>query len=784
MTRRNWKRVLSAWLLLLATLTAFRSSAEEESDPWANVEEMVVTGSGIGLNIQATPDSVLAFGALELEAAQITDIAGLADYTPNLEIKTGASSVSSPTIFIRGIGLLDFNSNAASSVAIYNDNVYMNSPLGQLFQFYDVQAVEVRRGPQGSLYARNATAGAIRVIPNRPDDSFGATTQFSYGNYKAIEVRGTLNVPIVPELLAVRVAGQYSKRDGYTENRCGGQSNRSRLPLGFLVENQCRSRTPNSPTSGLLPINVPDEVNETDNWAARILLKLTPTDGQEWVLNINGGQSKANAYQFQSRGVRGPRGTNVHGYADADGDPFAGDYDLVEPEDLDLIGAVLNGTIQAGENHVLHTTTGFQRAERTATRNIDGSPTITAHTRNEDEVFQVSEEARLESEYGGRLEWELGAYALYEELDSRLIIGDLVPGDPIPGPLVSNIDRRVDQDIFTWAAWLRGQYEITEWLKLEGGIRYNWQRTQFNIDLEAATPLLESDEQIWGEPTGEVVLTWLPTEFLSIYGRYTHGFKSGHYNAGIITGIQDLDVVDPETVNAYEVGLKSEWLDGQLVVNAAVWYYDYRDYQVFQLTDSQQAVPLPELVNAPLLESYGLELDIQTQPIEAMRFDVSLAVLKATFRDFSVQRVQLQSPLQTRPVTKNFSGNPLVAAPEISVTMVVSYDLDFGRLGILTPRLDTSYRGKTYFSPGISSATDSSARPIKNEGASQDPYWLLNARLGWRTTDGQIGIAGWVRNLTNEVYLANSLDATSGLSSYLDVYGLPRTYGVTINLQF
>ena len=507
------------------------------------------------------------------------------------------------------------------------------------------------------------------------------------------------------------------------------------------------------------------------------------------MLNISGGQSRALAYQFQSRGIRAIDdgiGEDSLRYRDEDRDPFAGDYDLVDEEKLDIINVTLNGDIQY-DGASLHSTTGYARSTDHAPRNFDASPNQSAHARADSEVWQFSQELNLASVDADRFSWEIGAFFLNEELDSKT--------DLLPGIVIFSQNQSFDQQLQTWALYAKGSYELTEQITLDAGIRYNWERKEF--DLNVLVPPSEfppdgrrsaaQDDRIWDEPTGEIVLTWSPVEFASIYSKYTHGFKGGHFNGGAIFSAQTIDAVKPEVIDAFEIGLKSEWLNGAFTLNFAAWYYDYDNYQVFTLQNSGGSFPLPQLLNAPRLESRGFELDAILRPIEGLEFGASIGFIDAHFTDFTVQRLKfVQSclpdtpPCPAEPEVLNFTGNPLVAAPPLSANLRLSYEMPLQGLGTLTPRFDAAFRDKTYFVPGNTNTFALGQEEFsKNEGASQAAYWLLNARLGYRTPDDKIGVAFWVQNLTDEVYLNNALDATGGLQKYLDVFGQPRTYGIT-----
>ncbi|MBW2542394.1 MAG: TonB-dependent receptor plug domain-containing protein, partial [Deltaproteobacteria bacterium] len=185
-----------------------------------DIEEILITGEKQN-TLQDAPTSSTSFSAGDLQALRIEDIADLADYTPNLEINT-AFAASNPTIFIRGIGLKDYNANAAGAVAVYQDGVNINSPAIQLGQLFDIDGIDVLRGPQGSVNGRNATAGAIMIRSAMPDGEFGVSTSLTYGNYNDKEVEAAINITLIEDMLSMRVSGTAQWRDGYTKNLCSG----------------------------------------------------------------------------------------------------------------------------------------------------------------------------------------------------------------------------------------------------------------------------------------------------------------------------------------------------------------------------------------------------------------------------------------------------------------------------------------------------------------------------------------------------------------------------------
>ena len=358
---------------------------EESLDalPSEGIEEIKITSeAGMGTP-QDSPISTIGFDADVILKEGIKDIRDLSNFTPSLEIKS-AFAASNPTIFIRGVGLDDFNANAASAVAIYQDGVYMQSPAGQLFQFFDVEGVEVLRGPQGALY-RNASAGAILVRSNKPTDEFETTATVTVGNYRSVDLTSAISGPIVPDWLSGRISGSWGVRDGITENRCA-----------YLAPDV----VPCAPRGNNLAVEpgLDRYTNDIDAYGARgQLLFRPPQVDTEWLLNIHGGQNFSRAFQYQHRGVAfqsidpddpdlqiaipfplEPPKFDSEGYRDTDDDPFAGDYNLQGLEELDLFGASLRGSTEiAGVE--FDSITGFFSTERNVTDNCDANPFNTIH---------------------------------------------------------------------------------------------------------------------------------------------------------------------------------------------------------------------------------------------------------------------------------------------------------------------------------------------------------------------------------------------------------------------
>jgi len=768
-------------------------TAGEAATPTEGTEELTVTGERRSMDRQETPVSITAFSAEELKTFRVQDIADLSEITANLEIKT-VFAASSPTLFIRGVGLQDYNANSAGAVAIYSDGVTINNATGQLFSFFDVQNVEVFRGPQ-PVDSRNATAGAIYVSTEKPDGEFGVRTDATYGNFDLIEVDSAVSFPIYGDVLSGRISGRLNLRDGYVTNRCATNTD------GFC-NLDFPSKTPVIP-AGWSSTRLADKVNDQENWAVRGQLR-AQLGAWDWLLKVEGGQSRGDAAQFQTVGTNpGVPGTDQNGYIDRDGDPFAGDYNLQGNENLDLFGASLRGSAEVAGVE-FDSITGFFSTERDVTDNCDANPFNTTHCFWSNESWQATQELKIAAHVGERLELSGGAFFLYEELDGFNIFDNASP--------IRN-DQELEQTTISGALYAKGSYDfdqLVEGLRFEGGVRLNVEDKSFSITAETLAPssgrsfaeLNDKESKTWTEPTGEATLRYHFTDEVNIYVKYSHGFKSGHFNGGAVDSLQLITPVEPEFIDAVEGGIRSRWWDGNLLFNGSLFYYDYTDLQVFELENADAGPPIPGLLNAEA-EVFGAEAEVQLTPLEGLFASLNFGWLEAEFTDFEFTRTVGK---QARPgpgggvdrilATIDFTGNTMISAPRFTLVGVLEYELKLAGWGSLVPHFDFSFKDEVFFdgSNGEGAAANISSfnippsvrlpDPFPKNTLSQEAYWLFNARLAYRTPDGLIEVAGWVRNLTDEEYLVDAFDLSLGTSKVLQIWGMPRTYGVTVSMTW
>ncbi len=498
------------------------------------------------------------------------------------------------------------------------------------------------------------------------------------------------------------------------------------------------------------------------------------------------GQNTANTFESRRR-------VSYDLARDLDSNPHLGNISHAGGTTNDTWGVSAKGTLEIGDTLELTSITGYDQWQRDVDTDLDFTPNTRFEIDTKDNGEQIFQELRLNGQafdgldeiFGGPLDWEVGAFVLHEELDTNVDI-NLGPGTIGGAPTA----RKYTQTIVSLAGYSTLSWDFWEAFTLDGGVRFNYEKRQINYELVVIGPPLLSDDKLVGqEPTGTIRLTWRPSEESSLYMKYTHGWKSGTFNA---TGSPTLGVTNakPEEIDAFEVGLRGSYFENRLNLTMAVFHYAYADYQLFTTLTAFNAPPQFVILNASDVELYGAELEATILPWEGGLLDMKFAWLEGEFLDFvqtQLRQIQLAPNVAgVLPVATDLSGNRLLNAPRFTVTLTVQQSFPLGRYGSLVARWDGSWKDRTYFD-----ATEGKGLPnldgqliLPNSTLGQDDYWIHNLRLSYITPDESIEIAGWVRNVENKTYKAFSADLTQFQRTTLYFVGDPRTYGVSTSIKF
>lgn len=724
---------------------------------------MTVTQSaGIGMLTDA-PVSVTAFNASEISDLGITDVPDLAQFTPNLEIRTAGATT--PIFFIRGVGLNDFTANGSGSVAVYQDDTALNLPGFQSGQLFDLDGVEVLKGPQGSGPGRNASAGAIKIHSRKPTGEVDGFMNGDFGNYDLVRLEGAVAAPIFRDVLAGRFAFQFEQRDGLVKNRCGGLTP---ADIAAAAGNVCGE------TLGV-PIRpgLPKDLNDIHRWGLRGTLRFQPDFlDSDWLFSIHGNRIDQLSTVGQPIGtagnVFGPRTRNGHiipeieaerqlirnAGLDATGipfirqplrcradpactaareqvdaetdkilaknlasrrpldtDPFTGNYNAPGHERQESWGSYLSGEMELG-TVTMKTVTGFEHYDRSRISDFDYTSTTIFEFDIQDDAWQATQDVRFEQELDAiPVIWRAGAFFLTERLDFDQIT---IAGGDIPGLTQG----------FAQSTWSFGIYGEFEWsfmddFELTAGVRYNWERKILDISDITSTQIVGvsnnrcdriqvdcDDERTFSDPTGVVSLTYHFNESVSTYLKYSRGWKGAQYNIADGAGRGAFTLAKPETIDAIETGINGSWFDDRLQLSGAFFFYNYENYQVFIFSNDFNAPPVRVVRNASAAQIYGAEVEATVEPIDGLIGILRFGWLESKFldfADFATRELVISAGDDIRrvitEVPTDYAGNRLPNTPRFKLSGTLKYTFEFSRAGSITPRYDFTYTDDFSFDP-------------------------------------------------------------------------------------
>lgn len=744
---RFWGGLLAGGLASFLASTAMAQVSADNS----GVSEIVVTAQRRSENLQDVPIAITALTAETLQNQRVGNLLGLSGLAPGLQIKTD-DNAANPRIFIRGVGVNDFNPASASAVGIYVDGVYVASPLAQLASFYDLQQVEVLRGPQGTLFGRNTTGGAINVTTKKPSDTLEADGAFEYGRFNSVDIQGGVGGPIIPGTLDVRVAGLYTRNDGYTLNRLTGNYG-----------------------------------NNTNRWGLRGALRWTPVSNVTDDLSVSVSQSHGGSILAYNRSLSpqtaaatGPDGlcapsfytsgqcTNVLGYANTSSNLYQGDYSFEGRDVVKLWGTTNTLTWDMGAVSLI-AVTGYQHADRNDQEETDANPLGIITASYIAQQSTTSQEIRLQSNGKTALRYVLGAYFAYDDLVNNSQY-DVLRALRVPTPEnPSGVDVANSIALFGWpltqktksyAVFGQADYDVSNRLTLTLGLRYSIDDKTFHYFSNAengAIPIFTFDgSKSFKSLSGRVGVQYKASDEVHLYASYNRGTKSGGFFSGQTTDPADLGPYRDEKVNAYEIGAKTELFDRHLRANFSAFYYDYKDLQVYTAIQRGE-LTVQLFTNASAARIYGGEAELQATPLRGLDLSLGLSLLSATYRNFVSEAA-------------DYSGNSLPSAPKVSLNGMARYEYDLP-VGALVTQLDFTYRSKIFFDTANTDRLSDKARAY------------VNGQIGLKLAKRQYEIGIWGRNIFN---VTNIVDITPIPGLGFDVFsvGSPRTYGLYARVKY
>lgn len=760
-TRMKFIRTGTMWALMAGAAVAMPAFAQEAAPPAADegggISEIVVTAQKRAENIQDVPIAVTAVGGETLSDRHITDASGLVSLVPNVGFNT---AVGETRIAIRGITFENISATGAEArVAYHLDGVYLSRSGNINGTFFDVERLEVLRGPQGTLFGRNAIAGAVNLITRDPTDDFEGYIQANVGNYNSIIAEGAVSGPIANGI-SFRIAGRSSDHGGYGRNLVTGRDT--------------------------------DELSQRD---FRIKLKIEPSASFSTVLSADYTRNKSNSgYYFAGFAYPGsPAAPPVPGGIYPDPDNLRDITSNIDPMTRnEFYGFGAHTRLDLSDALTLVSITSLRHGEEFI--RVDNDYTQLARldpAQFGSKSRQFSQELQLQGDY----DWGnflVGAYYFREKYKS----GAIIPINPVlfGGPDVVLDALRYGGVLKTrsFAAFAQTTIDVTDALHVTLGARYTKDRKSrtdafFQFDFAAIGPyvpgtcnvpcgasdgVLASNfqpfaEKSWENFSPKITLQYDLSDDANVYATYSKGFKSGAFQPGLDAFGNG---VNPEKLTSYEVGFKGDLFDRRLRLNLAGFHYDYKNLQVFRVLDGTVGAVLQ---NAAAAKLYGVEAEVTAIPAEGLEINLAGALMKSKFTDFvSLDPTRPNGPNGDPTEPFNLKGNRLPSAPTYTLNAGIQYAIP-SSLGEFTLRAESQTQSKIYFDQ------------YQNENVSAKAYTTVNAFLNWQSTNGNIYGSLYVRNIGN-VFRYTGATVGSGFfgAPVQSTFIQPRTYGVSLGVRF
>lgn len=744
--------VVVATLAISATTAAYSQDEDSASQRRQGVlEEVIVTATKRDQSIQDVGIAVTAMTGEQMEALGFTSAQQVAAAAPGVS-SLQPNGEANYSIGIRGVINSDFTTNVESPVAVYLDEVYISQASGTGFMLFDMERVEILRGPQGTLYGRNATGGLAHFITKKPGQDADGYGKLTVGQYGQVKFEGAAGGPIGTSALSARISGSIHRNKGYIENR------------------------------------VTDvKLNNANDWAVRLQLLYEPSDDLSLLLNVRGSAQDIRTGFFENVSsatdqTLTPTTPNeiLSGYLDEDGNRnvYAGDYD--DPGFNDLSNRGYSATLKYALNDSVNLTTitDYSTTKRTYIEDSDASPEPFFNFFLTTDAKQFSQEVRFDYE-GYKWKWLLGAYYLKLDINDTngaitepFIMGGGTTRDDSEGGLLNPYTSELD----SLSLFGQVEYLLSDQLTLIAGLRVIQDKKDFVYRIEAvefldpdSTPGFNAPSNIASQGVlgnydgrrddsdiaGRLQLDWKFSDNNLAYFAYNRGVRGGGFNAPIFPVNAPLDYNDetfsygPEQLNAFEVGLKVDLGDiGRL--NTAVYYYDYNNYQLFTITGVDTIT-----VNSPSAEAKGFEVELQLSPSYRWDFLAGLA-----YNDISAKAPGVTD--EVRPVQ----------SPKWNANALVRYNIPVGN-GEISLQADLDYRSEVFFNL-------TAAEPVTQGG-----FAVANILISYSLGDHWM-FSGFVQNVTDEEYQVQAFDLSGPMVFGLteQYYGRPRWWGVSARYNF
>lgn len=768
------------------------ATAEPQSSTSGGIQDIVVTARRSSESAQHVPIAISTVTSDDLAKLSVRDVKDIQALTPGFQISS-QNTAGRAKLTIRGQSEVDSRLTTDPSVGVYIDDVSFARSYGLRSSMVDIERIEVLKGPQGTLYGRNTTGGAVNITTKHPTYDYGGYFDLLFGSYNNVQATGVLNLPIVDDKIAMRIVGQYITRDGYGHLSDGTDINDDHVYSGrallrldptdnvkiLLSADYVRQRN-----NGTNIILTSDLMLQNANAANRALgeiareLGLNPASAADRLTAYNAWRTYYDAFR---------NGKFYDGYANAPG--------TEKPRD-DLNHYGFSGKIDVDVGDVTLTSiSSYRNLKKAYAQNTDGVPFVITggFLSTDQEIF--TQELRASAIDGAGFDWQGGLF-YSRETGNEYSTND---GNAFISPTRS---RLTDLDVknTSKAAYFQGVYNFGSNVRMTGGIRYTkdyrFIDSKNRTDPALATPVVpgqvlspatcnllapsvggpvfpncsyrtstKSDKVTW-----LVSADWRPIDQLMLYGSVSTGYRSGGYTyngtssptTSTTAFLAAYEPFRPESVTNYEVGFKSDLLDRRLRINLSVFYQDYKDIQQ-RIRDQVNGALVTLVRNAASAKIKGGELDVTAVPMDGLTLTFGAAYLDAKYDEF---------------IARDANGNLLdltnqaFSAPDWTFNVGATYEIPTSD-GYVRLFANYNWTDDVDFQPGTTNPA----------GTTQPAYGLLDGRISWFIKSWDLDIAVFGKNLTNKHYWNNATNGES-LGFNLAFPGEPRRFGVQVRKTF
>ncbi len=799
-----------SWMLVLAALLPFSEVLA------ATLEEVVVTAQRRAQSTQDVPVAITGLTGDSIEKFGLENANDIGAQVPNMQVAGPYGDVQ-PIFTIRGVSMSDYNSNQASPIGVYVDEAYQPAVYSHGANFFDLERLEVLRGPQGTLYGKNTTGGAINIITRTPevDGEAKGRIKGGIGNFGASTFEAAYEGTVLPGVLAARVAAFAKRDDGYQENPLGG-------PNGA----------------------------QTDAQALRLALNWTINDSANAVLKVSRAENDGITTQVRNEPGVDVRGLPSNAGTGEDFIDYTGysrptrnlDHNEVESNKVGPLitrNDTVNLTLKYDfENFSLVSITAYGDAQYFQSANTDGSPLVLLEIDWLNDTVSYSQDVRFVSDYSGWFNFIAGLYYGSEKLNQKNVysifedlpdprVGDENPDATGLAPFLIDfgmVDQRLKTEKDSRAVYGQFRFDISERFGIDLGLRYTEDRNDmpyYNTSRlgydgsprgtyvpgnttgrdEAFTPVVLSPNQfevcindpnscaaapmytdgpytlasqaplsaVEREWSGKLGADFAINEEIMVYASFSKGYRSGSYNGGVYyleRGIEDA-YARPEFLDAYEAGIKADLFEGQVRLNAATFYYDYTDQQFVNVVGISVF-----LENAGASEISGAEAELQWRITETFGMQLGVGYLDSQYKELTLaDTTTLADPNDQ----VDLAGNDLISAPQWNVSLSLDWDIVTTGYGYLAANYNVVYQTQQWFSAYNGDA--------EYEANQQPAYFLHNARLSWFAADDSWTLALWGKNLADEEYDFYGIDIQASFGYTYFIAGPPRSYGLELSYR-